>query len=474
MTIDERYQRARDVLERHGQAHLLRFWDELDEARRVALLDQIEELDWEQLDRWIETHVRGPGTTVIPPNPQPAPYYPAQPGSEQQAEYHHAVERGQQLLRAGRVGAFVVAGGQGTRLGFDGPKGNFPISPIRRKTLFAIFAEGLLAGARRYGHAVCWYVMTSPLNHEPTVAIFEQNDYFGLGKDNVFLFPQGTLPSFDRRGRILLADKHQLCTNPDGHGGSLRALHRSGALEHMRQRGIEVLSYWQVDNPLVRVLDPLFIGLHADAGAGMSSKALKKRDPLEKVGNFCLADGRVTVIEYSDLTDEQAHRRNEDGSLVFELGSIGIHVLSRAFVERLGRGELELPIHRAEKKVAHLDEQGRRIEPDTPNGIKLEMFIFDALPLSQPSIILETIRREEFAPVKNATGVDSPEVTERMMIERAAAWLEAAGVDVPRREDGTPDCVIEIAPSFALDAQDVRAKRDRIPPIERGAQVYLE
>ncbi|HEV59156.1 MAG TPA: UDPGP type 1 family protein, partial [Phycisphaerales bacterium] len=251
-------------------------------------------------------------------------------------------------------------------------------------------------------------------------------------------------------------------------------LHRSGALEHMRQRGIEVLSYWQVDNPLVRVLDPLFIGLHADAGAGMSSKALKKRDPLEKVGNFCLVDGRVTVIEYSDLTDEQAHRRNEDGSLVFELGSIGIHVLSRTFVERLGRGELELPIHRAEKKVAHLDEQGRRIEPDAPNGIKLEMFIFDALPLSQPSIILETIRGEEFAPVKNATGVDSPQVTRRMMIERAAAWVEAAGVDVPRREDGTPDCVIEIAPSFALDAQDVRARRDQIPRIERGAQVCLE
>jgi len=474
MGIDERYQTARERLERYGQSHLLRFWDELDDGRRGELLDQIDALDFERLGRWIETHVRGPGTVPIPADPKPAPYYPARPDPGQQDEYRQAIEHGQALIREGRVAAFVVAGGQGTRLGFNGPKGDFPISPVRKKTLFGLFAEALAANSRRYGRPIRWYVMTSPLNHDATVEVFERNDYFGLGRENVVLFVQGTLPSFERDGRILMADKHRLCTSPDGHGGSLWALRRSGALEDMRQRGIEYISYWQVDNPLVRVIDPLFIGLHARAGAGMSSKALKKRDPLEKVGNFCMDDGRVTVIEYSDLTDEQAHRRNPDGSLVFELGSIGIHMISRAFVERLTGGDLELPIHRAKKKVPHIDRSGRRVEPTEPNGIKLEMFIFDALPLSQPSVILETIRSEEFAPVKNAEGEDSPAVTERMMIERAAAWLEAAGVEVPRKGDGSVDAVIEMAAGFALDVEEVRAKRDRIGPIQPGARVCLE
>jgi len=207
----------------------------------------------------------------------------------------------------------------------------------------------------------------------------------------------------------------------------------------------------------------------------MSSKALIKAHPTEKVGNFCLVDGRVTVIEYSDLSDEQASRRNPDGSLVFELGSIAIHIINRTFVEKLNAQGFALPIHRAEKKIPHIDEAGNLVEPQKPNGVKLETFIFDALPLAERSIILETLREEEFAPVKNAAGDDSPEVTRRMMIERAANWIEAAGVKVPRKEDGSPDCTLEIAPSFALTKEDLAGRLDeRLPVISAGDRVSLE
>jgi UDP-N-acetylglucosamine/UDP-N-acetylgalactosamine diphosphorylase len=199
-----------------------------------------------------------------------------------------------------------------------------------------------------------------------------------------------------------------------------------------------------------------------------------KAGPLEKVGNFCLVDDKVTVIEYSDLPDEAAHRKNDDGTLAFELGSIGIHVISVSFIEKLNQGgDFALPIHRAVKKIPHVDETGTLVKPEEPNGVKLETFVFDALPMAENSVILQTLREEEFAPVKNATGTDSAEVTRKMMIDRAATWLEAAGVNVPRKSDGSPDCVLELAASFALTPEDLKAKLDQIPEIKAGDTVYL-
>jgi UDP-N-acetylglucosamine/UDP-N-acetylgalactosamine diphosphorylase len=242
----------------------------------------------------------------------------------------------------------------------------------------------------------------------------------------------------------------------------------------MQKRGVEILSYWQVDNPLIRVIDPLFIGLHVLDQAEMSSKALLKASPMEKVGNFCLVDGKVTVIEYSDLPDEAAHRKSPDGSLTFELGSIGIHLINVSFIEKLNKhGDFALPFHRAVKKIPYIDEDGNRVEPKAPNGVKLETFVFDAIPLAKHSVILQTEREEEFAPVKNATGTDSAEVTRQMMTDRAAAWLEAAGMSIPRKTDGTPDCVLEIAPSFALTPEDIKPKLDQIPEIKPGSKLYL-
>ena len=463
-------------LEAIGQRHLLSFADELDTKKKEILFAQIEELEYDHIPTWIADYIKNESPLAVPTKFGPAPSYSTEPHTpDQQHRYTQARQLGESLIRAGKVAGFVVAGGQGTRLGFDGPKGNFPTSPVRKKTLFQLFAESLLAASKKYNTTIPWYIMTSPLNYEATRASLESAGYFGMDKKNVFIFQQGTLPNFAFDGKILMADKYTLASSPDGHGGSLKALCKSGAVADMRRRGVEYLSYWQGDNPLLQTIDPLFVGLHVMDNAEMSSKSLVKAGPLEKVGNFCLVDGKVTVIEYSDLPDEQALRRNPDGSLVFELGSIGIHLISVSFIEKLNKGDaFALPFHRAVKKIPHIDAAGNPVSPKEPNGIKLETFVFDALPMAENSVILQTLRAEEFAPVKNATGTDSAEVTYHMMIDRAAAWLEKAGINVPRKADGKPDCILEIAPSFALCAEDVKAKVKQVPPIKPGDTLYLE
>ena len=475
MENTEDYKTILELLTLHGQQHLLAFYDQLVDPERRLLLDEINRLDFSVIGDWIAKYVKNDSSVGIPEHFEPAPFYQAAPVSDREREkYRRAVQQGEELISSGKVAAFVVAGGQGTRLGFDGPKGDFAISPIGNKTLFRIFAETILAAGAKYGVRLPWYIMTSPLNHRDTVDIFESNDYFGLSKSDVSLFQQGTNPNFATDGKILLADKCTIASSPDGHGGSLKALYKSGALADMQNRGIEQISYFQVDNPLINIFDPLFIGLHALESAEMSSKALIKAHPTERVGNFCLVDGRVTVIEYSDLPDEQAHRRKPNGSLLFELGSIAIHIISTAFVEKLNAHGFALPIHRAFRKIPHIDAQGNPVIPTEPNGVKLETFVFDALPLAEKSVILLTIRSEEFAPIKNATGEDSAEVARRMMVARAADWLEAAGVRLPREPDGIPDCTVEIAPAFALHKEDLTRKLDQIPKIKPGDRLCLE
>lgn len=466
---------TKKMLVEHNQQHLLMFWDELQEAQKHGLLEEIGRLDFSKIDRWVKKYVKQSAPLKLPSDFQPASSYPPEPkNSEQKQKYELAVETGRQLISCGKVAAFVVAGGQGTRLGFNGPKGDYPISPIRNKTLFQIFAETINAACEKYQTDIVWYIMSSPMNYNETLNIFEKNSYYNLDKENIFIFQQGTMPNFGLDGRILMADTSTIAVSPDGHGGSLKALYTSGALEDMRNRGVEVISYWQVDNPLVKIIDPLFIGLHILDNSEISSKALLKNHPKEKVGNFCLVDDRVTVIEYSDLPDEFAEKKNSDGSLVFELGSIGIHIISRIFVERLNsEGDFSLPFHRAVKKISHVNEAGQLVEPTEPNGVKLETFIFDALPLADKSIILQTVRSEEFAPVKNAKGVDSAEVTRKMMAERSAKWLESAGVVVPRKKDGSLDCLIEIAPGFAFEKEQLKEKTGKIIDIKSDDKVYI-
>lgn len=325
MSVEESFEDVKKRLEEHNQGHLLTFWGQLEGVRQHDLLEQISKLDFAKVDSWAADFVRNPSPLEMPSEFTPAEAYWAEPSGEaQRGKYAEAKKLGKELISGGKVAAFVVAGGQGTRLGFDGPKGNFPISPVKNKTLFQLFAETIAAVSKKY-QAVCpWYIMTSPLNHEVTKQIFRSNDYYGLKESDVFIFQQGTLPNFDFEGRILLADKSKIACSPDGHGGSLKALYQSGAIEDMKRRGVEVISYFQVDNPLINIFDPLFIGLHAFDSSEMSSKALIKTGPMEKLGNFCLVDGKVTAIEYSDMPDELAEKRNEDGSLVFELGSLQV------------------------------------------------------------------------------------------------------------------------------------------------------
>ena len=472
---------VKKLLKKHNQNHLLSFWEQLTTAQKQNLLSQIEQLDFAKIDDWAASFVKKSPSAKIMGDFAPALSYSPEPtNAKQQRKYSQAKELGKKLTSEGKVAALVVAGGQGTRLGFDGPKGDFPISPVKNKTLFQIFAETIAEVERKYQTVCPWYIMTSPLNYDETLKIFRSNNYYGLRSEDVFIFRQGTLPNFDLEGRILLADKDRIACSPDGHGGTLKALYQSGALDDMKRRGIELISYWQVDNPLINIFDTLFIGLHFLDGAEMSSKALIKTGPYEKVGNFCLVNGKVTVIEYSDLPDEVAEKQNPDGSLVFELGSIGIHIISTSFVERLNKDGFALPMHKAVKKIEHIDLQstgcltaGKLVEPAEPNGVKLESFIFDALPLARKSVILQTIRNEEFAPTKNATGVDSAESTRQMMIARAAGWLESAGASVPRKSDGSVDCLLEIAPSFALEKDDVKAKLNEIPEIKPKDKIYL-
>jgi len=468
------YEDIKKTLKKHRQSHLLAFWDQLDTAQKQHLLSQINQLDLAKIDSWVADYVKKPTSEAVSSDILPAAYYSLEPSdNEQRRKYTEAVKLGRDLIRQGKVAAFVVAGGQGTRLGFEGPKGDFPISPVKNKTLFQIFAEYIAAASRKYNTVCPWYIMTSPLNHAGTKEIFRSNNYYGLDQKNVFLFQQGTIPNFSPDGKILLADKANLSCSPDGHGGSLKALYKSGAIEDMKRRGVEFISYFQVDNPLINIFDPLFIGLHALDKAEMSSRAVIKTGPFEKVGNFCLVDGRLTIIEYSDLPDELAEKRNPDGSLTIKLGSIAIHIINRAFAERLNDHGFSLPLHKALKKIPHINERGEPLEPSEPDGVKLESFVFDAVPLASKSIILETFRTEEFAPTKNATGVDSVETTRKMMVARAASWLESAGLTVPKKPDGSIDCVIEIAPGFALCKEDIEEKLNQIPQINPGDKIYL-
>lgn len=464
------------LLERHNQEHVLAYWDELSAEGREQLAAQVKALDWAQLDTWIAEALDAGTGADIPTELEPAPYYPLVPETAEQAElYERALSRGRELLEQGRVAAFTVAGGQGTRLGYDAPKGTYPISPVKSKSLFQLFAEGVARAGEKYGVAIPWYVMTSPINDAATRAFFVENAYFGLAPEDVVMFPQGTLPVIDHQGRLLLGAKDSLALSPNGHGGSVLALRDHGCLEDMSTRGIQHISYWQVDNPLVYQFDPLFLGLHDLTESDMSNRSLTKTGPFEKLGNFCLVDdGRCVIIEYSDMPNELAEARDDDGRLRFRAGSPAIHVLRRDFVERLTHGRLDLPIHRADKKVACVSEGGGIVTPAEPNAIKMEMFIFDALPLANNPLILEGDRAEQFGPVKNMHGVDSVDSCRQLLVERAARWLESAGIDVPRGPDGVPDAVVELSPRRFLAMDDVKAAAPGLKPPAPKAQEYYD
>ena len=471
---DPRLERTRARLAALQQSHLLHFADQLGPAALRTLLDQVEALPLEEMPAML-------AQTQATAAPDPDGLEPVPMVSREGPDAAAFRAEGERLIREGRVAAFTVAGGQGTRLGWRGPKGTYPATVVTGKPLFRVFAEQLLATERRFGCRLPWYIMTSPLNDADTRAFFKDNNWFGRQAQDHFFLPQGLVPCVDAEGRAMLASPGEVATNPDGHGGAIRALDRSGALQDMARRGIEQISYFQVDNPLVRCVDPVFLGAHLRSplsSGQMSSKCVAKRNAAEKVGVLCRsgtpAGPRTTVIEYSDLPKAMAERRGADGELAFGAANIAVHVLSVAFAQALAAGTgPRLPWHRAHKKVPHVDlASGRTVEPEKPNAFKFECFIFDALALAERSLTMQVQRVEEFAPIKNAEGEDSPASSHRIQSDRHGGWLESAGCQVPRRGDGSVDARIEVGPLAAMEAMDLQGRG--VPrQVQRGQELVI-
>lgn len=464
--------------EKHGQGHVFQYWDELGSEEQASLLEQAEEIDLNELDRLINTLVKGTEvhSKINYDVLEPAPYERIPEDLANDARWQAAKQAGEAALRSGRVAAFTVAGGQGTRLGYDGPKGTFPISPIKNKPLFQIFAEKIMAARRRFQCDLPWFIMTSNVNHDATAAFFAENDFFGLGGESVRFFRQGRMPAVDLEGCILMESKRAIAMSPDGHGGSMRALDRSGALDEMESRGIDLLSYFQVDNPHVQVVDPYFIGFHALSGTLMSSKMLPKAYEKEKLGHFCISGDRLEVVEYSDMPDRLTALRDESGALKFIAGSIAIHIVSVDFVRKLTNeaSALALPFHKALKKIPYLNASGELVRPTEGNGVKFETFVFDALPFAGDAVIVESTRLGDFSPVKNAEGVDSPESCQADQQRLFAQWLMAEGVELDLNETGVPIHKLEVSPLFGYDAESFSESWKRFgEAIDFSKDVYL-
>lgn len=443
--------------------------ESLEPAKKAAFEAEIASVDWPLVARLVNEHVlhEGHGEAAIDLDTlAPANFVPLPATAPELADEPEARAIGQKMLESGKVGVLIVAGGQGTRLGFDGPKGTYPIGSISGSSLFYFHARRVLAISRKSGRLLPLLVMTSPENDAATRAHFEENHYFGLPREQVRFFSQGQLPAVDKTtGEPLCSAPDRLALSPDGHGGSLYALARKGhdgqsALEWVEKFGVSTLFYFQVDNPLVQIADPAFLGLHARGGADVSFKVVSKQAPAERVGVVCtLPDGRKSVIEYSDLPARLAQARDTDGSLKYRAGSIAVHVFETAFLRSLALGETRLPFHKAIKKVAFWDfSQNATVSPDQPNAVKFEAFIFDTLPMAERSVIVETDRRQEFEPLKNAEGPDSPVTVRAAMSRLGADLLESAGFSLPRQADGTPLHPVEIDPCFATTPEELRRK----------------
>ncbi|MBI5760525.1 MAG: UDPGP type 1 family protein [Planctomycetales bacterium] len=457
---------VRSRLREFGQEHLLRWWNELDDPALAALLASIDRVDFALLGQLFQQSKDAPAAAESLRQKARRATPPAglirQPRSTaDKAEWQAARDCGAALLTAGRVGAILVAGGQGTRLDFPHPKGMFPIGPVSGKSLFQLLAEQLLARGRRAGVTIPYYIMTSDATHDETVDFFRTHNSFGLDPNDVRFFQQGSMPAVDATtGRVLLAGKGELSQSPDGHGGMLSALASSGLLDDMRKRGIESLYYHQVDNPLARVCDPEFLGFHSLRDADVSVKVVAKRLPREKMGVAVDVDGQTQIIEYSDLPDDVAAQRDDQGEIRFWAGSTAIHVFSRTFIQRLVDQRTDLPFHIARKQVSYLDDAGQVVMPATENAFKFERFIFDVLPLARKTLVVEADRETEFNPLKNKTGEFSPPDVQRSLMALHRSWLRVSGVDV------ADDVAVEINPLFALGPEDIAARLTDLRQIE--------
>ncbi|MDR2030659.1 MAG: UDPGP type 1 family protein [Puniceicoccales bacterium] len=467
-----RWEQIQDSLRNNEQGHVLQFFEQLGEEERLELLQQVEKVDYVALRREVLRLWRPSGAGFIF---KPASCTQLASTPAEKEHWRRAEELGRTAIASGHVAVITVAGGQATRLGFDHSKGMFPITPVKGKSLFQLFAEKIHAWERRCGRDIFWLILSSPTNHRETCDFFSKNGNFGLRQ--VHIFPQGVLPSLDRDGRLILEKKNAVAMHPDGHGGLLEALGRSGLLPMLRENGVEHLSYFQVDNPLAMPIDPAFIGFHIQQQSQFSSRCVVKKYAAEKVGVFVESDGRLRVVEYMDLSAECSCAQDASGRLRFGWANVAIHLFSLDFLEPFCHdcGWQVLPFHLSQKKIPYLNGAGHLVRPVEANGFKLERFIFDLLPRAERALLLEGRREEMFSPVKNAAGLDSVETSQRDQVRQFAEWLSKGRVDLSRDDSGLPPFFLEISPLFADTMEEFLQKWAEMPIKPAvGANFYLE
>jgi UDP-N-acetylglucosamine/UDP-N-acetylgalactosamine diphosphorylase len=436
-----------DVLIAHNQYDIINYYNKLRTDKKDLFLRRLRKLDLQLVMKLHRQFLKSSPNKPIDKNMiiKTAPIIPVPKSNPEKEKAYKAKQIGEALLRDGKVAVLIVAGGQGSRLGFDGPKGFYAISPIRHKPLFQIFSEQIGALSKRYLTTIPLIIMTSEENHDPTVRFFENNAYFGLNKDKIYFFSQDVLPAITPDGNLVLSDNHQLFTNPNGHGGSLKGLYDSGILKMFVDKKYTTLFYCQVDNPLVKIADPVFLGYHTMANADVSTKVVRRRSVEEKVGVYLSRNGKDAIIEYSDMAPENMSALDEKSNILYWAGNTAIHVFSLPFIQRINDHGFGLPYHCARKHIDVIHKNGKSSKTDV---WKFETFVFDAIPLAERTCCMEIIREEEFSPVNNKNGPDSPQTARSAMVNLYRGWLKKAGIHA------TPQTVVEISPFFALDENE--------------------
>ena len=406
--MEEKLLIAKEIISKYGQKHLLQKYNELSKNDKNKLLDEILTMNFNQIEELYKS-------TKTKPNfendrLEPIKHITKSELSKEQLEEY--TNLGENVIKQGKLAVVTMAGGQGTRLGHAGPKGTYDLGLPSHKSIFEILCDHLKLAREKYNVDIPWYLMTSDENNEETVKFFENNNYFGYPKSAVYFFKQGKLPMLDTKGKILLDEKGMIKQAADGHGGIFEAMRKNAIIYNMKEKGIEWVFIGGVDNVLVKMVDPILTGLVIKEQNLVAGKSIVKACPEEKVGVFCKRNNRPSVIEYTEISKELSEALDENSELLYGESHILCNQFNISLLENIS--ENKLPYHVAFKKAKYLDENGNIVEPTQPNAYKFEAFIFDAFSLAENMSILRVKREEEFAPVKNATGVDSAETAREL------------------------------------------------------------
>lgn len=406
------FEEMKDVLERHNQNHVVLAYERANSENKKKILEQVSKIDFENMKKLYNT-AKNP-VEVKEAEITPMQYKDVTKLTDDEKSRYIAI--GEKIIKERKLAAVTMAGGQGTRLGHTGPKGTYDLGLDTHKTLFEILNDNLKEALKKYKVAIPWYIMTSNENNDDTVRFFEEKNYFGYPKDAVkMFFKQSELPMLSEDGKLIINEEGIIKEAADGHGGVFEAMFRNGVLEDMKKSGIEWIFIGGVDNVLVKMADPLFVGFAAKNNFMAASKTLEKAYPKEKVGVFCKKNDKPYVIEYTEISDEMANERNESGELVYAESHVLLNLFNIETLEKIK--ESKLPYHTAYKKANYTNEDGKVIIPNEPNAYKFEAFLFDAFSLLPEVGLLRGIREDEFAPVKNAIGNDSPETARKLYID---------------------------------------------------------